>query len=79
MEKARLNLEFGREAVKIMAACPNNQHANALIEQLKRVYFIGYEQKRKARLEKEVEELIEISKRTFKIRRGPGGYNLEVT
>lgn len=79
MEKARLTIEFGREAVKIMAMARDSQHANALIEQLKKIYFIGYEDRKKTRVDEDVAELIEISKKTFSVRRGPGGYNLEIT
>ena len=78
-ERAQQNKEFGRDAMMLAAMCQDNRHGNDLIEQLRKIYFIGYEEHERSRMEKEVEELVKLTKKTFRLHAVGKSHKLEVT
>lgn len=77
-ERQNLLIEFGRETVRILSNAKDSNKAMALIDHLKRIYFIGYEDQERRRLKKEAEELVKLSRLTFRVTPTPGGGILEV-
>ena len=78
-EKANLLIEVGREIVRILSVAKDARQADALIEQIKRIYFIGYEEEKRRDMKKEIDELVELTKMTFELVSGPGGVTLEMS
>lgn len=76
-EQRSLLIEFGREVIRINASVKDSHASGALIEHLKRLYFIGHEERRKRRAQEDAAELVKLSKMTFRVTRGPGGPVLE--
>jgi len=77
-ERMTLLIEFGKEVVRIMSVAQDSKHAQALIEHLKKIYFIGYEEQEKRKLLKDADELVRLSQMTFNVVQGPGGHRLEI-
>ena len=77
-ERQNLLIEFGRETVRIMSSSPDRSRAMALIEQLKKIYFIGYEEQERRKMQKEAEELVKLSQMTFRVTPKAGGGILEI-
>jgi hypothetical protein len=61
-----------------MSSSRDNASANSLVENLKKLYFIGYEAGKKREIAKEAEQLVDMAKKTFEIKWGPGGAVLEI-
>jgi hypothetical protein len=76
-EQRSLVIEFGREVVHVTAATRGDpQASSALIEHLKKLYFIGHEERQKLRAQEDAAELVRLSKLTFRLSKGPGGANV---
>lgn len=72
-------IDFGKEAVRIMSQAKDANHARALIEHLKKIYFIGHEDKEKEEISRQVETLVDMAQKTFRVTRTPGGPSLEIS
>lgn len=73
-ERQNLLIEFGRETIRIMSSAKDSNQAMALIEHLKRIYFIGYEDQERRRMKRDAEELVKLSQLTFHVTpRGDSG------
>lgn len=72
-EKRDLLIEFGKEVVHVLASAKDSRQAMSLIEHLKRVYFIGHEEREKRRIKEEADELIRLSQLTFRVSPSKGG------
>lgn len=77
-ERRTLLIEFGREVVHVLAMAKDQQQAQALIDHLKHIYFIGYEDQERQKLKEQADELVRLSKLTFRVSAGPGGATLEI-
>lgn len=66
-ERQSLLIEFGKETVRILSAARDSAQANALIEHLKKIYFIGYEEQERRRIKEQAEELVRLSQLTFHV------------
>lgn len=80
VERRGLLMEFGREAVHILATAKDHQQALALIEHLRRIYFVGYEEQEQARVRAQADELVRLGQLAYRVVSKPGGAQvLEVT
>ena len=77
-EQLNILIEFGRETIRVHSQAKDRQVSDALIEHLKKLYFIGYEKRKKEEISKDAERLVELSRGTFKVRWGPRGAELEM-
>lgn len=77
VERMNILIEFGKEVVRIMAVAQDAKQAQALIEHLKKIYFIGHEEQEKRKLLRDADELVRLSQMSFNVTRGPGGWTLE--
>jgi len=78
-ERRGLLIEFGRETIHILSAAKDSSQAMALIDHLRRIYFIDEEEKEKRKIRKEAEELVRLSQMTFRVVPSPSGAVLEIS
>jgi hypothetical protein len=72
-ERRSLLIEFGKEAVQVFSTAKDHDKAVALLEELRKIYFIGYEEKQKRQIREQADELIRLSQLTYRISPKPGG------
>lgn len=72
-------IEFGKEAINIMATAQDKDHAISLINHLKKIFFVDESKKEKAHISKQADELIRLSQLTYRIAPKAGRANLEIT
>lgn len=78
-ERKEILRDFTKQTAQIYSAAPNAEVASILIEALKAEFFIGYESAKEASKKIEVEELLEMQKMTFTMRRSGAGGILEMS
>jgi len=72
-ERHELLIDFGKQAILVMASAKNHDHAMALIERLRKIYFIEAEEQERQLIAKQADELIRLSKFTFRVVPTAGG------
>lgn len=72
-ERHELLMDFGKQAILVMASAKNHDHAMALIERLRKIYFIEAAEQDKKLLEQQADELIQAMKYTFRVVPTAGG------
>ena len=81
-EKRSLLIEFGKECVRILSSAKAREdpnRANALIEHLKEIYFIGYGDRKRRKIKDQASELIRLTQMTFHAVPTPDGGRLEMS
>jgi hypothetical protein len=80
VERRGLLMEFGKEAIRILSTAKDHQKALALIEHLRRIYFVGYEEQEQAKVRAQADELIRLGQLAYRVVSKPGGVQvLEVS
>lgn len=77
-ERRSLLMEFGKEAIHIMSSAKDHDRAMALIEYLRRIYFIGYEERQQEKARAQADELIRLGQLTYRVVPKAGGAALEI-
>lgn len=72
-ERHELLIDFGKQAILVMASAKNHEHAMALIERLRKIYFIEAEEQERKLIAQQADELIRLSKFTFRVVPTAGG------
>lgn len=72
-ERHTLLMDFSKQAILIMASAKNHDHAMALIERLRKIYFIEAEEQDRQLIARQADELIRLSKFTFRVIPTAGG------
>jgi hypothetical protein len=70
--------QFGVEVVRIYSKAKDRQTADALVDKLKSLFFLDYTEKKKRDIAKEAEELVEMTRKAYKVRWGPRGLEMEI-
>jgi hypothetical protein len=73
VERRGLLIEFGKEAIRVFSTAKDHDKAVALLDELRKIYFIGYEEKQKHQIREQADELIRLSQLTYRITPKPGG------
>lgn len=66
-------IDFGKQAILIMASAKSHDHAMALIERLRKLYFIEAAEQEKRLLADQADELIRLSQYAFRVVPTAGG------
>jgi prephenate dehydrogenase len=77
-ERRNLLMEFGKEAIHILSSAKDHDKAMALIEYLRRIYFIGYEETQQEKARAQAEEIVRLGQLTYRVVLKPGGGTLEI-
>ena len=72
-ERHELLMDFGKQAILIMASAKSHDHAMALIERLRKIYFIEAEEQEKKLIAQQADELIRLTKYAFRVVPTAGG------
>lgn len=75
-ERRGLLIEFGKEAIRVFSTAKDHDKAIALLEELRKIYFIGYEEKQRRQIRDQTDELVRLSQLTYRITPKPGGGGL---
>lgn len=78
-EKRNLMIEFGKGAIQIMATAKDKDHAIALIDHLKKIFFVDEEKKDRVQISRQADELIRLGQLTYRITPKAGRASLEIT
>lgn len=78
-ERRGLLIDFGKEVIHVLSSAKDGKQAQALIQHLRRLYFIDEEARERARTKVDAEELIRLSQLTYRITpKAGGGGTLEI-
>jgi len=72
-ERHELLMDFGKQAILILASAKHHDHAMALIERLRKIYFIEAVEQERELMAQQADELIRLTKYAFKIVPTAGG------
>ena len=72
-ERHELLLDFGKQAILILASAKSHDHAMALIERLRKIYFIEAAEQEKQLIAQQADELIRLAKFTYRVVPTAGG------
>ena len=79
-ERRNLLMEFGKEAIHVMATAKDSRMAMSLIDHLRRLYFVGYEEQEQEKIRVQANELIRLGQLAYRVVTKPGGVKvLEVS
>jgi hypothetical protein len=78
-EKRNLFIEFGKAALTIMSTAKDSDTALALVNHLRKIFFVDDKQKEREQIKDQADELIRLSQLTYRIAPGRGRGILEVT
>lgn len=65
--------DFGKQAIMIMALAKDHDHAMALIEKMRKIYFIEAAEQEKQLLDRQADELIRLAKYAYRVVPTAGG------
>ena len=65
--------DFGKQALLIMSTTKDHDHAMALIEKMRKIYFIEAAEQEKQLLARQADELIRLAKYSYRVVPTAGG------
>lgn len=77
-EKRDLLIDFGKETVRVMSNAKDPSKAMALIEHLRRIYFVEAEEQDQQNTREQVDELIRLAQLTYRVEPRKGGALLTI-